>query len=128
MEDGHKILQQQIRFHRRDFVVGRLLHVAIDDLPLLIRLEQFVAWFRGFQRFVRELTGLAVQDAPVVGIGSERIHLLKLKVFTTGFFIVDDIVCTGIAENLCQIVLATHGMPVAVVHLAAGDGGLKVES
>ena len=60
-----------------------------------------------------------VQDAPVVGIGREGVHLLKLQVLAARLVVVDDVVGTSIAENLRQIVLAAHGMPVAIVHLAA---------
>ena len=31
--------------------------------------------------------------------------------------VVDDVRGTGIAEDLCQVVPATHGMPVAIMHL-----------
>ena len=123
MEDGDEVLQQHVRLDGGYLVVRLLLHIAIDDLPFLEGLEQLVAGLAGFEGFIREVALVAVQNAPVVGIGREGVHLLKLQIFAAGLVVVDDVVGTGIAKDLCQIVLAAHGMPVAIVHLAAGDGG-----
>ena len=121
MEDGYEVLQQHIWLYGRNLVVGLLLHVAVDYLPFLERLEEFVARLSSLQCLIRELARETVQDAPVVGIGSQRVHLLKLQVLTARLLVVDHVVGSGIAEDLRQIVLASNGVPVAIVHLAAGD-------
>ena len=42
MENGHKVGQHGIRLHRGDFVIRRLLHVAVDDMAVFECLEQGV--------------------------------------------------------------------------------------
>ena len=119
MEDGDEVLQEHVRLDGRNLVVRLLLHVAVDDLALLVGLEEFVARLGGLQCVVGEVARVTVQDAPVVSIGSERIEPFKFQVLAARLVVVDDVVGTSIAENLRQIVLAAHGMPVAIVHLAA---------
>ena len=127
MEDGDKVLQQHIGHNWSDLVIGRLLHVAVNDLFLLESLEHFVAGLGGLQRLVGEIALVAVEDAPIIGVGRQSIHLFKLQVLSRGLVIVDDIVSTGVTEYLGQVVFATHSMPVAVVHLTAGDSGTALD-
>ena len=90
---------------------------------LLESTEELVARLRGLQSVVGEVARIAVQDAPVVGLSGEGIHLLKLQVLPTGLLVVDHVVSTRVTEYLGQIVLAAHSVPRAVMHLSREDAG-----
>ena len=79
-------------------------------------LEKLVTRFGRFQCFIGEVTFKAIQDAPIVGISRHGIHLLELQVHATGVLITDDIVGTGIAEELGKVVLSANCIPVAAIH------------
>ena len=122
MEDRYQICQQYVRHHWRRLIVRRFLHVAVDHVLLLERLEKFIPRFRRTQSLVGEIARVAVQDAPVVGIRRYGIHLLILYRHPTRVVILQNILSPCITEELCQMILTTHGKPVATMHLTAKDG------
>ena len=69
---------------------------------------------------------MTVQDAPIISIGCQFVHLLKLQVLASCLVVVNHVVSASVAEYLSQIVPTTHSVPVAIVHLATRYRGTRL--
>ena len=124
MEDMDQVGEHHVGLHRHVLIEGFLPHIAVDDAFVLEGIEIGITGVFGLEGFIGKSTRIAVDDAPVSGVGRLAVNGFEIEVQAAGILVGrQEIFPAGITENLRQETAAAAHVPVAAVQLAAEHDG-----